>query len=450
LELTKLGFTEAESKVVNGELCVVQYPTGYHLIHDKKNNLYWSMSGFSEYFLKRKLKASGVSLDNDNINFYPFFLFIVRAPLGFVCFYLDPQYFLPWVKTLMSAAGGAAAGCYGMHDALFRLREAMPTLKSCDSRLNGGFVDIIGSGKMSYSSSNGPSIGPFGLVYASTPATTAASSVLQSVAPAAVVPAAVSASSFYTPASQTVTAATTSSFRINNGRPASGAATTFSTQPLATTTTIAAAAVVPAATSSANTFPNAAGGFVAPGPASGVSASLDPMSLRGLETIGITQSTLNTISSSSNSASSHGVDAAVASEWSEYLAGNTHRQRVLLSHEEDKVEEEKEKADEEENRRRLQSMSVKRHESCVPSLLDGELTDWNFMPFRLRHKSKCVSAGRVEATRKYLNTSDCINYFRKGEFLNQYVQHQLFFFTPMLQGPQVNTIQILREHATHM
>jgi len=116
----KLGWGEKEYAIVHRELCLTQHPTGFHLIHDKKNNLYWSMSGFSEYFLKRKLANQGVTLNNANIDYYPFFIFIVREPLGSVCFYLDPQYFMPWVKTWQSAAGASAAGCYGMHDGLNR------------------------------------------------------------------------------------------------------------------------------------------------------------------------------------------------------------------------------------------------------------------------------------------------------------------------------------------
>ena len=175
------------------------------------------MSGFSEYFLKRKLADQGVTLNNANIDYYPFFIFIVREPLGFVCFYLDPQYFMPWVKTWQSAAGASASGCYGMHDALNRLYEQRPMLTSCDTRQSGG----------------------------------------------------------------------------------------------------------------------------------------------------------------------HHGDSF--------------------------------------------------HNRCDHSLLDGEITDWNFNPFRLRHKSKCVGA---KPSRIDLNTSDCINFFRKGEFLLQYKPEQLYFFHPLIQEPQ--------------
>lgn len=233
---SKLGWGDREYAVVHRELCLTQHPTGFHLIHDKKNNLYWSMSGFSEYFLKRKLADQGVTLNNANIDYYPFFIFIVREPLGSVCFYLDPQYFMPWVKTWQSAAGASASGCYGMHDALNRLYEQQPDLTSCDARRAAGELGM--------------------------------------------------------------------------------AATT-------TTTAVAASAVAASAG--------------APAPA------------------------------------------------------------------------------------------------CQYSLLDGEVTDWNFNPFRLRHKSRCVGA---LPSRQDLNTSDCINYFRKGEFYLQYKPEQLYFFQPMIPGPQ--------------
>ena len=212
----KLGWGDREYAVVHRELCLTQHPTGFHLIHDKKNNLYWSMSGFSEYFLKRKLSDQGVTLQNANIDYYPFFIFIVREPLGFVCFYLDPQYFMPWVKTWQSAAGASASGCYGMHDALNRLYDQRPDLTSCDARRAAGELGQFADG-------------------------------------------------------------------------------------------------------------------------------------------------------------------------------------------------------------------------CQYSLLDGEVTDWDFNPFRIRHKSRCMGAlpSRVD-----LNTSECINFFRKGEFFLQYKPEQLYFFQPMIQGPQ--------------
>jgi len=212
----RFGWGEKEYTILHRELCLTQHPTGFHLIHDKKKNLYWSMSGFSEYFLKRKLADQGVTLNNANIDYKPFFIFIVREPLGFVCFYLDPQYFMPWVKTWQSAAGASAAGCYGMHDALNRLYEQRPTLTSCNARQSSGEIG-------------------------------------------------------------------------------------------------------------------------------------------------------------------------------------------------------------------------QHHSGCKHSLLDGEATDWNFNPFRLRHKSKCVGA---KPSRVDLNTTDCINFYRKGEFLLQYKPDQLYYFHPMIQEPQ--------------
>ena len=68
-----------------------------------------------------------------------------------------------------------------------------------------------------------------------------------------------------------------------------------------------------------------------------------------------------------------------------------------------------------------------------------EVTDYNFMPFRLRFRGRCIMAQMFHGERKTpilsLNVSDCINYNRNYN-MEKYHDRQLFSFYPLVTRPQ--------------
>lgn len=68
-----------------------------------------------------------------------------------------------------------------------------------------------------------------------------------------------------------------------------------------------------------------------------------------------------------------------------------------------------------------------------------EVTDYNFMPFRLRFRGRCVMAQMYHGERitpiLSLNVSDCINYNRNYN-MEKYHDRQLFSFYPLVTRPQ--------------
>lgn len=92
-KLRELGFSSTEIPVIQGEDCRVMYRS-HGTVHVPKQNLTWSTAGFSESFLKRKLKLHGHDIMKGNVVLLPFFTYVVRLPLKPMCFYLDPGYFI--------------------------------------------------------------------------------------------------------------------------------------------------------------------------------------------------------------------------------------------------------------------------------------------------------------------------------------------------------------------
>lgn len=64
--------------------------------------------------------------------------------------------------------------------------------------------------------------------------------------------------------------------------------------------------------------------------------------------------------------------------------------------------------------------------------MQNETTDINFMPFRLRYRSACITSYHHVST---LNMSACINYKHNGNFMEMYDDRQAFYFYPLLSYP---------------
>lgn len=62
-----------------------------------------------------------------------------------------------------------------------------------------------------------------------------------------------------------------------------------------------------------------------------------------------------------------------------------------------------------------------------------ETTDINFMPFRLRYRSICVTSHPMIPQ---VNMTACINYKRVDSFMEMYDDHQAFYFYPLIPAPQ--------------
>jgi hypothetical protein len=92
-KLLSLGFNSSEISIIHDEDCRVMYPS-YGTVHVPKHNVTWSTAGFSEFFLKRKLKLHGHDITRGNVVLMPFFTYLVRLPFKPMCFYLDPGYFI--------------------------------------------------------------------------------------------------------------------------------------------------------------------------------------------------------------------------------------------------------------------------------------------------------------------------------------------------------------------
>jgi hypothetical protein len=87
------------------------------------------------------------------------------------------------------------------------------------------------------------------------------------------------------------------------------------------------------------------------------------------------------------------------------------------------------------------------HGTC---LLDKAVTNWNFLPFRLRsdnHKNaKCVT---VTTQSLPLQHRECIDSIRVDEFINDYTASQLFSFHPLSSLPQYITSGTNRREIYH-
>lgn len=69
-------------------------------------------------------------------------------------------------------------------------------------------------------------------------------------------------------------------------------------------------------------------------------------------------------------------------------------------------------------------------------MLKEEITDLNFLPFRMRSKHRCLTTSRErQPLEGDLTMQLCINYKRK-RFLETYVENQVYHVFPLLKTPQ--------------
>jgi hypothetical protein len=66
-------------------------------------------------------------------------------------------------------------------------------------------------------------------------------------------------------------------------------------------------------------------------------------------------------------------------------------------------------------------------------LIRPETTDFNFMPFRLRYRSICLSSSSNDNT---INMTSCVNFKRVDAFMEMYDDHQAFYFYPLIPKSQ--------------
>lgn len=75
-------------------------------------------------------------------------------------------------------------------------------------------------------------------------------------------------------------------------------------------------------------------------------------------------------------------------------------------------------------------------ESC---LLEKRNTDMNFMPFRIRFHHNCYTSWSLANSESHLELSlsmiPCINEYER-KYVETYYENQLFYFYPLLKGPQ--------------
>lgn len=106
------GYTEEEITLAQQSLCLLLH--NYDTIFEPSQNLTWSLAGTSEKYLARKLHHHKISREHGTLGFSSFFTFIVRYPLNFVCFYLEPKGLITWVKNTQRASFPVSQGCYNM------------------------------------------------------------------------------------------------------------------------------------------------------------------------------------------------------------------------------------------------------------------------------------------------------------------------------------------------
>ena len=118
--LSKLGYNANEIKLIIADLCVTKNTADGLIVQDQKTGIKWSTAGNSEVQLKRKLKNLGIEYNRNHgkLGFTPFFTFWVRVPYNFICMYLDPIYFIPWVKEFQKSNSAILSGCQFMHESM--------------------------------------------------------------------------------------------------------------------------------------------------------------------------------------------------------------------------------------------------------------------------------------------------------------------------------------------
>lgn len=99
--------------------------------YEKHLNITWTSAGTSEVLLKRKLKHYGVSLKANTLGFTSLFMFVARYPLQFLCFWIEPGYFIPWVKDVQPCSDPIGTGCVAMMKTMSYAQEVTQA-QACD------------------------------------------------------------------------------------------------------------------------------------------------------------------------------------------------------------------------------------------------------------------------------------------------------------------------------
>lgn len=111
----KLGYTDDQITIVQGEDCKVLFP-GYGDVPIKPGSkLTWSPAGYSEYILGRKMASYGYDIQKDRgkgvFQLATFYMFVVRSPLMPLCNFLFCNRLLPWVKSRQASNAAMEVSC---------------------------------------------------------------------------------------------------------------------------------------------------------------------------------------------------------------------------------------------------------------------------------------------------------------------------------------------------